>query len=228
MARGPVIDRRARLMAVMVAVLAMGFVVLAIALRRAGGTVLDVAITTAIQRIDVPLFGELMQAITALGYWPWDWLVLGVAVAGLWLAGFRRAVVFLLATPVPGLLTGAIKELIARPRPADDAVRVAWQLLDYSFPSGHVVSFVSLYGFLFFLTYVLFRSSWWRTALLILLGALAVLVGPSRIYLGHHWASDVLGGYALGAAFLLVLVEGYRLTTTRPAATPATSAKVPT
>jgi membrane-associated phospholipid phosphatase len=227
-ARGPVVDGRARLMVAIVTVLTAGFVLLALALRKSAGTALDLAVTTAIQRIDLPLFGELMAAVTALGYWPWDWLVLGVAAAGLWLAGFRRAVLFLLATPVPGLLTGSIKELIARPRPADDAVRVAWALLDFSFPSGHVVSFVSLYGFLFFLTYVLFRASAWRTALLLLCAALVVLVGPSRIYLGHHWASDVLGGYALGTAFLLVLIEGYRWTTTRPAATPVTSAKVPT
>jgi undecaprenyl-diphosphatase len=89
--------------------------------------------------------------------------------------------------------------------------------LDFSYPSGHVVAFVSLYGFLFFLTYVLFKRSVWRTAALGVLGSLIVLIGPSRIYLGHHWASDVLGGYAFGTAYLLILVEAYRLTTIKPA-----------
>jgi undecaprenyl-diphosphatase len=168
-----------------------------------------------------------MAAITALGYWPWDWLVLGAGVAGFWLAGFRRAALMLLATPVPGLLTGAIKTLVERPRPAGDAVRVAGELLDFSYPSGHVVSFVSLYGFLFFLTYVLVGRSVWRTAALCLLGALVVLVGPSRIYLGHHWASDVVGGYAFGTAYLLLLVEAFRLTTIRPAAGADTPPRMP-
>ena len=98
-------------------------------------------------------------------------------------------------------------------------VRVASELLDFSFPSGHVVGFVSLYGFLFFLIYVLFRRSPWRTAALVLCGLLLGLVGISRIYLGHHWASDVLGGYAFGSAYLLLLVEFYRLTTPRPGST---------
>ena len=226
-ARVRVIDRRARLMAAVVAALALGFVLLAVALRRAAGTAVDLFITTAIQRVDHPAFAALMAAITALGYWPWDWLVLGTTVAGFWLAGFRRAALLLLATPVPGLLTGAIKMLVERPRPTGDAVRVASELLDFSYPSGHVVSFVSLYGFLFFLTYALFKRSAWRTAALCLCGAPVVLVGPSRIYLGHHWASDVVGGYAFGAAYLLLLVEAYRLTTTAPAAA-AESPSVPT
>ena len=212
-------------MAAVVAALALGFVLLAVSLRRAAGTAVDLAITTSLQRVEHPLFAATMAAITALGYWPWDWLVLGTAVAGFFVAGFRRAALLLLATPVPGLLTGAIKTLVERPRPGGDAVRVAGELLDFSYPSGHVVSFVSLYGCLFFLTYALLKRSAWRTAALCLLGALVVLVGPSRIYLGHHWASDVVGGYAFGTAYLLLLVEAYRLATGRPAA--ATSPPVP-
>jgi undecaprenyl-diphosphatase len=171
-----------------------------------------------VQRVQIPAFGGLMAAVTALGFWPWDWLILGAAVAGFWLSGFHRAALFLLATPVPALLTGTLKLLVARPRPGDDAVDVAGALLDFSFPSGHVVGYVSLYGFLFFLTYVLFKRSPWRTAALWLLGLLVGLVGVSRVYLGHHWASDVLGGYALGTAYLLILIEAYRLSTVKPAA----------
>jgi undecaprenyl-diphosphatase len=48
------------------------------------------------------------------------------------------------------------------------------------------------------------------------LGSLVGLIGFSRIYVGHHWVSDVLGGYALGAAYLLILIEAYRLTTVKP------------
>jgi undecaprenyl-diphosphatase len=167
--------------------------------------------------VEIPAFAQLMVAISALGFWPWDWLMLGATAAGFWLGGFRRAALFLLATPAPGLLTGTIKLLVARPRPEEDAVNVVSALRDFSFPSGHVVSYVSLYGFIFFLVYVLFKRSRWRTTALWLCGLLIGLVGVSRIYLGHHWASDVLGGYALGTAFLLILLEVYRLTTIKPA-----------
>ena len=204
-------------MAALVAALALGFLLLALSLRQAPGTGADLAITLAVQRVQLPAFARVMAAVSALGFWPWDWLILGAAVAGFWLAGFRRAALFLLAAPLPALLTITIKLLIARPRPGGDVVGVASALHDYSFPSGHVVGYVSLYGFLFFLVYVLFKRSRWRTAALWLLGLLVGLVGVSRIYLGHHWASDVLGGYALGAAYLLVLIEVYRLTTIKPA-----------
>jgi membrane-associated phospholipid phosphatase len=100
---------------------------------------------------------------------------------------------------------------VERPRPAGESIRVVSALLDYSYPSGHVVGYVCLYGFLFFLTYVLLRRSWQRTVALVALALPIGLVGISRIYLGHHWASDVLGGYALGTAYLLLLVEAYRL-----------------
>ena len=216
-ARRWVIDRRARLLAGLVAVLGLGLLLLALALRGAPGTVLDLAITLAVQRVRIPAFTQVMVAISALGFWPWDWLILGATAAGFWLGGFRRAALFLLATPAPGLVTRTIKLLVARPRPGEELVNVASTLRDFSFPSGHVVSYVSLYGFVFFLVYVLFKRSRWRTAVLWLCGLLLGLVGVSRIYLGHHWASDVLGGYALGTAYLLILIEVYRLTTIKPA-----------
>jgi membrane-associated phospholipid phosphatase len=224
-ARRWVIDRRARSLGGLVAGLGLGFLLLALSLHGAPGTGIDLAITLAVQRMQIPGFAEVMAVTSTPGFWPWDWLILGATTAGFWLAGFRRAALFLLLTPAPGLLTRTVKLLVARPRPGADLVNVASALRDFSFPSGHVVSYVSLYGFIFFLIYVLFKRSRWRTAVLWLCGLLIGLVGVSRVYLGHHWASDVLGGYALGAAYLLILIEIYRLTTIKPAAEAARSAE---
>jgi membrane-associated phospholipid phosphatase len=210
-ARRPVVSRRARVVAGLVTLLGAVFVVLALALRGAQGTFVDLAITRAVQRVDSPLFAELMLGVSALGYTPWSWIMLGGAVALLLVSGFYREVPFVIATEGAGMLVATIKLMVERPRPADEAIRVASALLDYSYPSGHVVGYVCLYGFLFFLTFILFRRSWQRTIGLCLLALPIVLVGISRIYLGHHWASDVLGGYALGAAYLLFLIEAYRL-----------------
>ena len=227
LARRPIVDRRTRLMIALAASLGVVFVGLALLLREAKGTSIDLAITHAGQWIDNPAFTYLMVGISAPGYAPWSWIVLGTAIVALIAGGFYREVPFVLATEAAGMLVASIKLMVERPRPAGESIRIFSAVLDYSFPSGHVVGYVCLYGFLFFLVYVLFKRSWWRTTLLAVLALMVGLVGVSRIHLGHHWASDVLGGYALGAAYLLLLVEAYRLLVIRPWVHTSSSAAPP-
>jgi undecaprenyl-diphosphatase len=215
-ARRWVIDRRARLMAALAGSLTLLFLLLAFVLQRAAGTATDLAITDRVQSVDNAALMQLMVAISVPGYWPWSWFIVGLAVIWFWLLGLRREVLFLLLTPGAGLLSGLAKTLVERPRPTGDGIRIMSQLLDYSYPSGHVVGYVSFYGLLFFFVYVLFKRSPWRTGALFALGSLVGLIGLSRIYVGHHWVSDAIGGYALGAAYLLILIEIYRLTTVKP------------
>jgi undecaprenyl-diphosphatase len=213
-----VIDRRGRIVAGVVALLGLTFVGLALTLRAAGGTSLDLAVTRAVQRIDAPAFTALMVAISAPGYPPWSWVMVWSASLALLMGGLWREAIFVLATEGAGLVAATVKLLVERPRPTAEAVQVASTLLDYSFPSGHVVGYVTLFGFLAFVLFVRFKRSWWRTLALVLLGLLIGLVGLSRIHLGYHWASDVFGGYAFGTAYLLVLIEAYRLVGTWTAA----------
>jgi undecaprenyl-diphosphatase len=89
-------------------------------------------------------------------------------------------------------------------------VHVFRHVTETSFPSGHVVTYTAFFGFLWFMAYTVLKHSWQRTALLFLLGGLVVLVGPSRIYLGEHWFSDVIGAYLLGSLWLSLSIYLYR------------------
>jgi undecaprenyl-diphosphatase len=198
---------------VLVVALLLGiFAILAFVLRQAEGTAADIAITRWVQQVDSPGFAALMIGVSAIGYWPWSDLILLGAVAGCLLARWYRAALFVLATQGASWLAASIKLVIERPRPTSELVRVLGQVGETSYPSGHVTSYVVLYGLLFFIVYLLMRGGWRRTILLFTFGLLITLVGISRIYLGHHWVSDVVGGYTLGTAYLLVLLEIYRWT----------------
>ena len=116
---------------------------------------------------------------------------------------------WILGAQVSILITLILKGVVHRPRPLADLVHVTAPLTDPSFPSGHVVQYATLFGFTFFLVYVLARPSVQRTILLVLLALPIALVGPSRLYLGQHWLSDVLGGYAVATLLLVPYCWAY-------------------
>ncbi len=114
-----------------------------------------------------------------------------------------EALVIIGLSAVSAVLNGAIKLLVARPRPKAPLVEILQVVNGQSFPSGHVMSYIAYFGLLFSLGIILFRGKrWWRLALLIIPAFFVVMVGPSRIYLGAHWASDVLGAYLIGGVLL--------------------------
>jgi len=75
--------------------------------------------------------------------------------------------------------------------------------------------YTAFFGFLMFLGYTLLKPSFARTVMLVILGSLVGLVGLSRIYLGDHWASDVVGAYLLGSLWLALSIAIYRWGKTR-------------
>ena len=91
-----------------------------------------------------------------------------------------------------------LKSLIHRQRPHLWAG--LWSLTDYSFPSGHSMGAMAIYGLLAYLLSLHYPRQAW----LITLGAagLILAIGASRMLLGVHWPTDVLGGYAAGACVL--------------------------
>jgi membrane-associated phospholipid phosphatase len=165
--------------------------------------VVDLAATRRLQRFDSPMLAAFMTAVSWFGFAPQN-LVMPVALA----APLAARRLWVEAPWVPGsqgasLVKIGLKDIVNRARPSPELVGVLTPLSDPSFPSGHVVQYTTLFGVAFFFTYVLAQPSARRTAGLALLAIPIVLVGPSRLYLGQYWLSDVLGGYAV-AAILLV------------------------
>ena len=125
----------------------------------------------------------------------------------LWLRGYRlEALVFAAALIVLPLLQAGIKEIVDRPRPTADLVELRGTFSSPSFPSGHVMSATYFYGFLLYLALSFPLTSLARAALPAVAAAVLALTAPANIWLGVHWPSDALGGYAWGALLLLPVV----------------------
>lgn len=172
---------------------------------------IDLQITRALQSLRSPVFSAFMNVISWPGFLPQCFIVSVLIVLALYKFGFRwESVAAVFATFLPPLSNMIVKEIIQRPRPTTDLVDVFRILDSYSFPSGHVMFYVGFFGFLWFLAYTLLKRSRLRTTLLVFIAVFIVLVGASRIYLGQHWASDVLGAYLLGSLTLIANVGFYR------------------
>lgn len=137
--------------------------------------------------------------------------VMVATVAGIfWLCKYYRETIFTLLTSLAILLNFIIKALVDRPRPSDSLVKVIDHELDPSFPSGHVVFYTVFFGFLIA---VMLRNpkipKLVKIPVIISSSILIIVISFSRIYLGAHWASDVLAGYLLGIICLTVLIKYY-------------------
>ena len=172
---------------------------------------LDVRVTRSLQRVDVRWFDRLMNVVSWPGFPPQS-RVIPVLLSLFWLTlGFPIEAVFQLLAWGTGGLSASIKRVMKRPRPTPDLVRViAAPLGGSSFPSGHVLIYSGVYGFLAFLIETLVRPAPLRRLATSCLVGLVALVGPSRIYLGHHWFTDVVASYLVGTSYLLGLAAIYR------------------
>lgn len=192
------------------AVLLAAFGILTWLVRRSAYFPVDLSVTRAIQRGNDPFTDALWRFVSWAGNSPQAAILPLMMVIVLVMLGLRwEAVVAALTAIVVESTNLLVKVTIHRPRPASDLVHVTGLFKSYSFPSGHVMFYTGFYGFLFFLTYVLLKPSWKRTLLLIVFGGAIALVGPSRIYLGAHWFSDVMGAYLLGGIELFVFIVFY-------------------
>ena len=158
-----------------------------------------------------PLFNRLMQGVSDLGDEAFAVTLTAIVMATFALRHKWLEAIFMLATTSSVLLTFVLKDLIQRTRPfplAQNATGLIHSINEYSYPSGHVLFFVVFFGFFAYLAWMHFAGRV-RVIVITICVALIVLIGPSRVFLGAHWASDVVGSYIIGAIWLFVLILAY-------------------
>ena len=158
---------------------------------------------------DHPLVIDVLDVISFTGK-P-IFLLFAIGIPGAWVLsrGGTKLAVFLAVTCLGGgLVDSLVKIAVGRPRPqVDNPVHHAF---GKSFPSGHSMQAVVCYGALVLVLLPLLPERWRRPAI----GAVvvwAVTIGLSRLALGVHYVSDVVGGWTLGAAWLALSVAAFEI-----------------
>jgi undecaprenyl-diphosphatase len=186
----------------------IGFMLLSYTIDREALLSWDVELTKSLQNL--PALTSFMLFVSGFYSISLGILVFVIALGFVYLKGYPREAAFIplvLFTPV---LNSILKELVSRPRPTSALIEVFEPLPSYSYPSGHVMYYVVFFGFLAFLAISLPKlAPRWRAFILVICLPLILLVGISRIYLGAHWPSDVLGAYLIGGLYLFILILVY-------------------
>ncbi len=169
----------------------------------------DRSITRTLQKQKNPWLRRLMIGVSEPGFARFS-VPLTVGIAGtFWFLRFRLESIFLIISTTSNLLNALIKRVIKRPRPTQELATVVRVINEPSFPSGHVMHYMNLFGMLTYFLATNWRSGRLRNFLITLCVSLIALVGPSRIYLGAHWPSDVMAGYVYGGLWFGGLMALY-------------------
>jgi membrane-associated phospholipid phosphatase len=156
----------------------------------------------------------LLTAMKSISYVTGGWLaaiLVAVSCIVVWrwigrIEGLLMAVVGLTT-----LIAELLKIVINRPRPTADLVTIYVYESSKSFPSGHSFFSMLFFGMLGYLAVTHLHKTGIKILILSILSILILWVGFSRVYLGAHLPSDVVGGYIIGGLFLMVLIWLYNL-----------------
>lgn len=145
---------------------------------------------------------QILKVITELG---------GVAftvIAGVLIFIFCKKIRWFVTFDLVGvtLINQLLKHIIRRPRP--NILRLVEES-GYSFPSGHSMVSMTFYGIIIYLVYKNVNDKYLKWLLITLLSLLILAIGFSRVYVGVHYFTDVIGGFLLGLAYLVIYVNIY-------------------
>ncbi|KUG13338.1 phosphatase PAP2 family protein [Elizabethkingia miricola] len=166
---------------------------------------LDIHISKEIQENQNGFMNNLMIGISWFGRTTVSVIMVILLSAFLILQKQRKEAILMLSTLLSGIVGLALKMLINRPRPTKDIVVLLEDTKYQSFPSGHVLFYTVFFGSLILITLAtnIFSN---KTKMFLTIVSLSMIFfgAVSRVYLGAHWFTDVLGGFILGIMFLFV------------------------
>jgi undecaprenyl-diphosphatase len=168
----------------------------------------DKRLTDAVRSLSSNEATVWMERFTNVGSGLYVLFIVVLFAVGLAVIGYRRELLFYLGViGFSSLLNIVLKILFHRARP--DIHRII-QASGYSFPSGHSMSAFTLYGITAYFLWKHLRSFWIRIFVILVVILLVLMIGISRVYLGVHYPSDVIGGYLVSAAWLSMSIGLYK------------------
>lgn len=174
-------------------------------------TAIDYQISHYFYKLHSPILNIIMTAITHVGDLVVQTAITVLVVSMLFiLRKWRTALWYGLTVLIgAGILNGAIKELYGRARPSQ--IQPLVEIGGYSFPSGHSMGSVIVFGGILFLIIQGLRSSQLKVLISLLISLLILAIGISRVYLGVHFPTDVIGGFSLGFAWICFSISLFGL-----------------
>jgi membrane-associated phospholipid phosphatase len=170
----------------------------------------DLYLTLQLQSFHNETFRSVMEWLSySFANWRAALIVIAAGLLFWWQIGRLEGILF----PVAGILSfiaDALKLAINQPRPSVDLVKVLTIETSRGFPSSHAFFSVLVLGLTAYLLFIHLRAKRLKVFSLAALILLGLLVGTSRIYLGVHWTSEVIGGYVIGGVFLMILLWFYQ------------------
>ena len=179
---------------------------------RDGIAAIDQPVLDAAVAARTPFRSEVATDFTNLGG-PVVMPIITVVVAvGLALAWRRWTPVVLMGIASLGSLAITVtgKQLTARLRPPESLAVPPFESSP-SFPSGHTLNATVILGLTAYLLVLWISRKRWRAVVMVVIGVLIVAMGLSRVFLGHHWLTDVIAGWAVGLGWLASVITGHRV-----------------
>lgn len=185
---------------IIVGILALIFIVNTILVICGKTTAFDNCVYNLVRSLECDFFDNYFIFVTKLGNAS---VIIGLVAILILIFRNRHGIMFTALAVNSAVTNKIIKHIIQRPRP--DVLKLIEQG-GYSYPSGHSMISISIYGYLLYLAFTKIKNSILKWVCSIILVILILSIGISRIYVGVHYASDILGGFTLALLELILIV----------------------